>query len=274
MLMIGERINSSIKRIEDAIKAKDSAFIQQEAVRQVQAGAQVVDLNAGTLIKTESEELVWLIQTVNNAKGIDSSVRIALDSSNPVAIEAGLEELAKLGRAERTIINSVTADSEKLKVILPLVKKYNAQVIGLCMNDEGIPDEPKKRCQLGHEIQKAAEDLGVPRKSVFLDPLVLPVSTDVKKGFQVLESIRLLKEKDSEVMTVIGLSNISYGLPEKGLLNRTFLVMAMAVGLDAAILNPLDSQLMSMIKAAGVLLGHDDFCMNYIKAYRNGELKS
>lgn len=274
MLVIGERINSSIKRIEDAIKAKDSTLIQQEAIHQFQAGAHVVDINAGTLIKTESEELIWLLQTVFSAHGIEAGVRIALDSSNPAAIEVGLEELARLGRAEQTIINSVTADSDKLEGILPLVKKYDAQLIGLCMNDKGIPDEPKKRCQLGQSILKAAEDHGIPIKNIYLDPLVLPVSTDVKKGLQALDSIRLLKEIDSEVLTVIGLSNISYGLPEKSLLNRTFLVMAMDYGLDAAILNPLDTQLMSMIKAAEVLLGLDDFCMNYIKAYRNGELKS
>ncbi|WP_455392593.1 dihydropteroate synthase [[Eubacterium] cellulosolvens] len=274
MLVIGERINSSIKKIEEAIQAKDTAFIQREAQQQVAAGADVIDLNAGTFLKTEPEELVWLLRTVNEV--IDPEIGLALDSANPEALQAGLAELEQLSRGaedNKPIINSVTAEPEKLATVLPLVKKYDAQLVGLCMSAHGIPDEPEKRAALGSEILNAATENQIPASDIYLDPLVLPVSTDTKKGSQALETLRLLKFLNPEVKTIIGLSNISYGLPEKPLLNQAFMVMAMVYGLDAAILNPLDKRLMSMIKAGEVILGNDDYCMNYIKAYRAGELE-
>jgi len=269
VLIIGERFNSSIKKVEQAIQAKDSAFIQSEAKLQAEAGADVIDLNAGTLIKSEPEEIVWLIQAVREALG--GTVRIAIDSVNPKAIAAGLEEIAKVTGQEKPIINSVTAEKEKLDAVLPLAEKFRAVVVGMCMDENGIPEEPETRSELGGKILKAAAEYNISAQDVYLDPLVLPVSTDVKKGQVALTSIKLIKELDPEVKTIIGLSNISYGLPEKPLLNRTFLAMAMAMGLDAAILNPLDKQLMNMIKAAEVILGNDEFCMKYITAYRNGE---
>ena len=272
MIVIGERINSSIKRIEDAIKAKDTKAIQQEVRDQVHAGADVIDINAGVMIKSEAEDLIWLIQTVNATGELDGEVRLALDTSNPMVIEACLDELNKRGKAEQTLINSVTAEKDKLDLLLPLVKTYKAQLVGLCMNEKGIPEDPAERCKLGLEILKHADEHEIPKSAIYLDPLVLPVSTDIKKGVQVLEAIRLLKAEDPEILTVVGLSNISYGLPEKNLLNRTFLVQAMAFGLDAAIINPMDKQLMIMIKAANVLLAKDDFCMKYISAYRSGGL--
>ena len=269
MLIIGERFNSSIKKVEQAIQAKDTAFIQREAKLQAEAGADVIDINAGTLIKSEPEEIVWMIQTVREALG--NIVRIAIDSVNPKAIGAGLEEIAKVTSQEKPIINSVTAEREKLDAVLPLAEKFSAVVVGMCMDENGIPEEPETRSELGGKILNAAAEYNISAQDVYLDPLVLPVSTDVKKGQVALTSIKLIKELDPEIKTIIGLSNISYGLPEKPLLNRTFLAMAMAMGLDAAILNPLDKQLMNMIKAAEVLLGNDEFCMKYITAYRDGE---
>lgn len=273
MLVIGERINSSIKKIEKAIQSKDSSLIQQEAQQQEAAGANVIDLNAGTFIKTEPEELVWLIQTVTGV--VKTSTGIAIDTTNRDALEAGLGELMNSGRISdnKPIINSVTAEKDKLDAVLPLVKSYDAQVVGLCMNGHGIPDEPKKRCELGLEIITSGKENQIPIQDIYLDPLVLPVSTDTQKGIQALTALKLVKELDPEVKTIIGLSNISYGLPMKPLLNQAFMVMAMVYGLDAAILNPLDKRLMSLIKASDTILGNDEFCMNFIAAYRAGQLE-
>jgi 5-methyltetrahydrofolate--homocysteine methyltransferase len=273
LLIIGERINSSIKQVENAIIDKDAGFIINEVSAQIQAGAQIIELNAGTLLKTEPEELVWLIQTANQVPEFTEDISIALDSSNPEAIRTGLVELDKIQRTGNSILNSVTAESNKLNMILPLVKKFNTKVIGLCMDEHGIPESAEERTKLGLKILKCAEEFQINKTDVYLDPLVLPVSTDVNNGMKSLETIKLLKNKDREITTVVGLSNISYGLPMRNLLNRTFLVMGMAAGLDAAIVNPLDKKLMSMVKTAEVLLAKDGFCMKYITAFRNGELE-
>lgn len=272
MLVIGERINSSIKKVENAIIKKDTNYIQEEITAQIRAGAGVIDLNAGSFLKTEPEELIWLIRTIGEIPSFSQKIGIALDSSNPVAIKAGLEELNKNKLTTKTIINSVTAERAKLDEILPMVNQYDTQLIGLCMNEHGISESPQDRCKLGTKILDTAKEYGIKRTNIFLDPLVLPVSTDINNGNNAIETIKLLKSEDPEILTVIGLSNISYGLPMKGLLNRTFLVMALIIGLDAAILNPLDKNLMSIIKASETLLGNDEFCMKYIAAYRNGDL--
>ncbi len=273
MLVIGERINSSIKKIEKAIQSKDSGLIQQEAQQQEAAGANVIDLNAGTFIKTEPEELVWLIQMVTGI--VEASTGIAIDTTNLDALEAGLGELKNRRRISdnKPIINSVTAEKDKLDDVLPLVKRYDAQLVGLCMNRQGIPDDPKKRCALGSEILVKVKENQIPIQDIYLDPLVMPVSTDTQKGVQALTALKLVKELDPEVKTIIGLSNISYGLPMKPLLNQAFMVMAMVHGLDAAILNPLDKRLMSLIKASDTIMGNDEFCMNFIAAYRAGQLE-
>jgi 5-methyltetrahydrofolate--homocysteine methyltransferase len=274
VLVIGERINSSIKKIEQAILSKDAEFIKAEAMAQLKAGAHVIDINAGSILKTEQGDLIWLLTTIFEVIG--SEARIAFDSANPEILASALGRFKELYSRTpppgKPIINSVTADDAKLESVLPLVKKFDAQLVGLCMDKGGIPDEPEKRCELGEVILNTAKDHQISAENLFLDPLVLPVSTDTQKGLQALETIKLLKDLDPDVNTVVGLSNISYGLPMKALLNRTFLVMAMAAGLDAAILNPLDKRLMNFITAAEVILGRDDFCMKYIAAYRQGLL--
>ncbi len=273
MLIIGERINSSIKKIENAIVKRDTNYIQNEITSQIQAGSQVIDLNAGTLIKAEPEALVWLIQNMVGSTSFSPQIQIALDSSNPEAIRAGLEELDKLHLTRRTIINSVTAEKDKLEKILPFSEQFGTKLIGLCMDEQGIPAKPQVRYKLGLQILNTAERFKIDRDEVYLDPLVLPVSTDIQNGVKVLETLRLLKSDDPNILTVIGLSNISYGLPVKELLNRTYIAMAIAFGLDAAILNPLDKKLMSIIKTAETLTAQDEFCMKYINAYRNNKLE-
>jgi 5-methyltetrahydrofolate--homocysteine methyltransferase len=273
LLIIGERINSSIKNIEKAIINRDTKHIQKEVTAQIQAGSHVIDLNAGTILKAEPEALKWLIKTVMDSESYSNQIQIALDSSNPEAIRVGLEEIDKAQLTKNTIINSVTAEGSNLDNILPLTKEFGSKLIGLCMNDHGIPDQPSDRFKLGLQILQIADEYHIKHSDIYLDPLVLPVSTDINNGVKVLDTIRLLKSEDSNILTVIGLSNISYGLPIKELLNRTYLSMVLAVGLDAAILNPLDKKLMSSIKAAETLMAKDDYCMKYISAYRNNELE-
>jgi 5-methyltetrahydrofolate--homocysteine methyltransferase len=272
LLVIGERINSSIKNVEKAISEHDLEFIQAEVSNQLQAGAKVIDLNAGTFIKSELDELFWLIQGIKDLPGLTPEIGIALDSSDADIIEGGLEEMTKLGLPNKPMINSVTAEQEKLDNILPLVSKFDTHLIGLCMNENGIPNEPGDRVQLGLDIIKACSGYDIPKTNILIDPLVLPVSTDINNGLTVLKAIKLLKQTEPECITVMGLSNISYGLPKRELMNRTYITMAMLYGLDAAILNPLDKDLMAGIKATETLLGKDNYCMNYIKAYRDGKL--
>jgi 5-methyltetrahydrofolate--homocysteine methyltransferase len=274
VLIVGERINSSMKKVQQAIESKDSDFIMSEVKNQVEAGADVIDLNAGAFIGSETEDLVWLIDTAD--KILDKKARIAIDSVNPKAIIAALDELEKLERRSddnKPIINSVTAEEEKLREILPLVKQYDAQLVGMCMGEQGIPNSAQERCDMGNKILDEAEKIGIPAEDLYLDALVMPISTDVTKGKLTLDTIKLLKELTPTPNTIVGLSNISYGLPMKPLINQTFLAMALVMGLDAALLNPLDKRLMAMLKAGDTILGRDDFCMKYITAYRNGDLE-
>ena len=271
LLIIGERINSSIKIVEDAIKNRNSEAIKNEVSSQIIAGANVIDLNAGTLINNESEALTWLINNVNNVPEFNENISIALDSSNPKAIEVGLEEIERLEIKQKTIVNSITGEEDKNNRILTLVGNYQTKVIGLCMDATGISGNPEHRCEIGVEIIKKAKEYGIPKEDVYLDPLILPVSTDIQRGIQALDTLKGLKAKDPEILTVIGLSNISYGLPKRELLNRAFMVLALSVGIDGAILNPQDKRLMNIIKATETILGMDEYCMNYISAFRKGE---
>ena len=263
MLIVGEVINSSKKNIAAAIKALDQAGIQEVARQQWEAGANVIDVNAGTLMEDEPAALRWLVKTIQEVL----DVPLCLDSPDPEALRAALE--VHKGSA---LINSITAEKERFAAILPLVTKYNCNVVALCMDDAGMPADAVKRIEIGNKLVRDLESAGVNRDRIYLDPLVYPVSTDGSNGPAVLDAIRGLIMDNPGVHIICGLSNISYGLPVRPVLNKAFLIAAMTCGLDAAILNPLDTQLMSLLRATNVILNRDDFAMEYLTAYRQGKI--
>ena len=263
MLIIGERINGTRKRIGQAILARDREHIQQEARAQVAAGADFVDVNAGTQPDREPEDLAWLVSTVQAA--VDAP--LCLDSPNPAALEAGLA--AHRGRA---LVNSVTAEEARARSVLPLIRRFGAQVIGLTMDDRGMPSTAQARLEIARAIVAQAAACGIAPGDVLIDPLVRPVSSEPEQPAAVLEATAQIRASLPEVRVVYGLSNISHGLPNRRLLNQTFLAMGLAAGLQAALLDPLDTELMAVLRAAEALLGQDEFCLNYIAAHREGRL--
>ena len=266
MLIIGEKINSSRKDIKEMVKNKNKEFIQELAQKQVEGGAQMLDLNIGTIRKGEPEDMKWLIKTVQEA--VD--VPLCIDSPNHEAIEAGLEVYD--WRKGKALINSVTAEREKMKLIFPLVKKYKCSVVALTMDERGIPQDSKERFKIADELIRALTNKGIPMEDIYIDPLTLPVSANIQNSNTVLETLKRIKDLHPEVKTIIGLSNISYGLPERKLVNQSFVVLAVASGLDAVILDSTDQKIMALIKATNLLLGKDEFCGQYLKAFREGKL--
>lgn len=265
MLIIGEKINSSRKDIKDMVESKNKEFIQELAQKQVEGGAEMLDLNIGTIRKSKPENMRWLVKTVQEA--VD--VPLCIDSPNHEAIKAGLEVYDwDKGKA---LINSVTAEREKLDLILPLVKKYQCSVVALTMNEQGIPQKSKERFKIADGLIRKLASEGIPIEDIYIDPLTLPVSANIQNANIVLETLKRIKDSHPEVKTIIGLSNISYGLPERRLINQSFMVLAIASGLNAAILDSTDKDLMALIKATDLLLGKDEFCRQYLKAFREGK---
>ncbi|MGQ9780195.1 MAG: methyltetrahydrofolate cobalamin methyltransferase [Bacillota bacterium] len=264
MLVIGERINTSRKAMAPAVAARDAAFIQAEARSQVEAGANLVDVNCGTFVEEEPELLAWLVETVQAAV----EAPLCLDSPNPVALKNALP-LHK-GRA---MINSITAEKERWEKVLPLVLEYNARVIALTMDDRGMPETAEERLKVAAWLVENLVKHGVKEDDIFIDPLVRPVSTGSHYAVVVYETIRRVKEEFPGVHTVCGLSNVSFGLPARKLINQAFLVQTMAAGLDTVILDPLDKRLMSLLYAGELLLGRDEYAAGYLSAFREGRLE-
>ncbi|MCL6450893.1 MAG: dihydropteroate synthase [Acetobacteraceae bacterium] len=263
MLIVGERLNTSRKAVAAWVTSRDAAAVSAEARRQVEAGADCIDVNAGTALGQEPEALRWLVTVVQGAV----EAPLCLDSANPAAIREALS--AHRGKA---LINSITGERARFEGLLPLVKEHGCGVVALCMDEAGLPASAQDAVAKGSRLVERLLSEGVPPSDIYVDPLVRPISVDPVAGPSVLEAIRALKQRFPGVRTICGLTNVSFGLPLRRLLNRAFLVAAMAAGLDAAILDPLDARLMALMRAAEAVLGLDRHCARYLKAYRAGRL--
>jgi len=267
MIIIGEKINATTKRVAEAIGQRDVSFLQELALQQVEAGAHYVDVNAGRGQGSdqETEDLKWVLDVIRNV----TNVPLVLDSSDCRAIEVALDHY----HGETVMINSVNAEEEKMKVLLPLAMEHKADIIALVMDGGGVPKDVDGRIRACDVILDRATACGVPLEKVFVDPLAIPLSVDTTQGMVTLKTLEEIKSRYPSVKTTIGLSNASYGLPLRGTVNRSLLIMAMYLGLDSGILDPLDTKLMAHIKAAQVVLGNDPLCKSYLKDYRKGRIK-
>ena len=264
MLIIAERINATRKRVGAAFAARDAAVIQDEARRQAAAGADYIDVNAALSPQAEKDLMAWAVETIRTV----TDKPLSIDSAGPAVARAGLERLPK-GSA---FLNSISGETARLEAMLPLVAEFQTKVVALAMDDSGMPASTADRWRAIEKIFAAADSAGIPRDRIYVDPLVRPVSTNPEQVAQVLEMIRDITARGGGAKTVIGLSNISYGLPQRRHLNRTFLAMAAAAGLSAAIIDPLEPDMTSTILAAACLTGKDAYCMNYITAQREGRV--
>ncbi len=271
MLIIGENINASSRRVAEAIRTRNSTFFQELILRCAQ-NADYLDVNVGGgkgSTRQEIEDMKWLIDII--CKVTDKA--IVVDSANPEVIEAGLEQGMSL-RAERSnrvaIINSVNAEQARLEAIGPLVAKYQVDVIALAMDDNGIPSRVEERIRACDLILEGLSRYNIPSEKVYFDPLVLPIGVDTTQGQVTLKTLEQIKARYPKAKTVVGLSNISYGLPQRSMINDAFLLMLIYVGLDSVIVNPLHSNTIGSIELGEMLLGKDTHCKKYLKAYRIG----
>jgi 5-methyltetrahydrofolate--homocysteine methyltransferase len=258
-VVIGERINPTGRKLLAAeMKAGDFSRVEADAIAQVAAGAQVLDVNAGIPLADEPAlmaQAVKLVQSLTDAP-------LSIDSSVLEALESGLE--AYQGKP---LLNSVTGEEERLERVLPLVKKHGAAVVAICNDDTGISTDIDVRFEVAKKIVERAADHGIPACDVVVDPLVMPVGAMADAGVQVFKLIRRLRT-ELQVNTTCGASNVSFGLPNRPGLNPTFLAMAIGAGMTSAITNPMEAALMQAVRGANVLLDHDQQCSNWIQAYR------
>ncbi|MCD6169996.1 MAG: methyltetrahydrofolate cobalamin methyltransferase [Candidatus Latescibacteria bacterium] len=264
MLVVGERINTSRKAIKPAVEKKDAVFIQEEARKQAQAGATMIDVNCGTFVNEESEYLQWLVETVQEAVDLP----LCIDSPNPEAIKVALEH----HRNGKPLVNSITAQSDRFDQVLSLILENRSSVVALCLDDSGMPENIEDTLRIASTLVDKLTSAGVPEEDIYVDPVVRPVGTNPVYAKIVLESIRRITSEFGSVHTICGLSNVSYGLPLRRLLNQNFLTMCLYAGLDAVILDPLDQRMMSNLLASQALLGRDEMCLNYITAFREQRL--
>ena len=262
MIIIGEKINSTLKAVRPAIEAYDTETISNLAKSQAEAGSAYLDVNAGMFHNDESERLAWLVETVQAV--VDTP--LCLDSPSAAALEAAL----KVCRGQTAMINSITCEKERLESILPLVLEYKTKIIALCMDDSGMPETADGRYEIAKRLIGKLSDAGVKLDDIYIDPLVRPVSTGPHYGIAAIETIRRVKTEYPEVHIACGLSNVSFGLPQRKLINQAFLISAMNAGMDGAILDPLDKKLMAYIAATEALLGIDDYCVEYLEKFRAG----
>jgi 5-methyltetrahydrofolate--homocysteine methyltransferase len=264
MLIIGERINSTRQKIREAIAGRDAAFIIKEAAGQLAAGAGFIDVNCAMTEGDEIADMEWAVSVI---QGGFPDVSICIDSPDGLAIEAAIRAYKARGGL---MINSITAEAERIDKILPLALKAGARLIALTMDDKGMPDTAEDRTRIARHVLERVKKDGFDPKDLYFDPLIRPVSTEPSQAGEFLRSIPMIKALGAK--TICGLSNVSFGLPDRKLVNAAFLSMAVHSGLDAAILDPTDRLVYSSLKASLAVEGRDEYCASYIKTFRDGKL--
>jgi 5-methyltetrahydrofolate--homocysteine methyltransferase len=264
MLIIGERINSTRKSIFRAIESNDAALIQNDAKIQTDAGADYIDVNAGAFPDAEEERLKWLIAIVQGA----TALPLCLDSSNPQVISKVMPLVN-----QPPMINSISLTPAPLAILLPLIKQTGAKVIALCQAEGRLAQSVDDKIRIAQSLVEKVSAAGIPLDNLYIDPLIFPLANDVTSAGASLTAITKIMAMHPGVHTTCGLTNVSFGLPSRKLINRTFLVTAIAHGLDSAILDPTDPQLYGALKTAVMVMGKDRYCMNYLAAFKQGRLE-
>jgi 5-methyltetrahydrofolate--homocysteine methyltransferase len=261
LTLIGERINpSGRKRLAESLARGDMSMVRGEAMRQADAGAQAIDVNTSDAEIDEVEILPEAVKAVAEVVGLP----VVIDTSNHEALAAALEVCPG-----KPLVNSVTGEDSSLAAVLPLVKDYGCAVIGLCIDEQGIPKDVDGRLEIARKIVHATQETGIPREDLIIDPLALSVGADHRAGLVTLEVIAATA-RELKINVVYGGSNVSFGLPERSLLNRAYLAMAMAAGLTCVIADPLDVEMRRTVAACDLLLGRDEFAMRFIRRCRAG----
>lgn len=262
--IIGELINSTRKKVKEAVEDKDTDFIKDLVKRQVEAGAHWIDVNGGGRGGHEQEDMTWLLDVVQEVSG---EVPLSIDSNDPAILSMAYEKVKV-----RPMVNSISLESNRWSGLAPFLKGKDCDVLALCMDDTGLPKSLEEIFRRAGLLIDGLRELGFPNESIYMDPLVQPVSTDVTKGKMAMDAVAGIMQRHPGVHTCCGASNISYGLPQRQIINRTFIAMMIAYGLDSAILDPLDGKTMESVFTASMLAGKDRFCRDFLQAVRAGKI--
>jgi cobalamin-dependent methionine synthase I len=262
MLVIGERINATRKRIREAVLAGNADLIREEARKQVEAGAHMLDVNGGIEGK-EPEYLKWLVGIVQEV----TDVPLCLDSADPEALRQALPLCRK-----QAMINSITDEEARCQALLPVITEAHTKVVALCMSESGPPSGLEDRIATASRLVDRLTSAGVPLDDIYIDPCVFPASTGGEHGPALLEAVARIRALYPGVHTTCGVSNVSFGLPARKLLNEVFLMMLIGRGLDAAIIDPCDPGVIARVTAAEALTGRDEYCESYLLSFRAGKL--
>jgi 5-methyltetrahydrofolate--homocysteine methyltransferase len=261
MIVVGELINASRKKIGEALINQNADYVKNIAIEQHQAGADFIDVNAGIFVEEEPAYIKWLVENVQQAVNAPCSI----DSPSPAAIEAALS-----AHKGTPMINSISLEKERYNALMPIIAGTDFKIVALCMSDDGMPETVDDRLAIADKLINGLLQNNVDIDNIYVDPLVQPISTNKDFGMSFLDSVEQIVKRFKGVHTMCGLSNISFGLPNRLLLNQLFAVMAISKGLDGLIINPLDKRMMANMLAAEVLSGRDEYCVKFLQGYRAG----
>ena len=263
MIIIGEKINGTIPKVKHAIEEKNEEFIRDLAIKQAEAGAHYIDVCASTKPELEADTLIWLIDIVQDA--VD--VPLCIDSPNQRVIEKVFPSVKQPG-----IINSVSEEGDKCEVIFPLIKNTDWEVIALTCDNNGIPSGVETRVTITKNIVEKAAKHGIVPERIHVDPLVIALSTDNQSLLKFVETLEQVKKIYPEIKVTSGLSNISFGMPLRKVVNQNFFTLAIYVGMDSAIMDPLNRDMMATLLATEALMGRDRHCRKFSNAYRKNKI--
>jgi cobalamin-dependent methionine synthase I len=257
--VIGERINTTLKKVQAAVAERDAGYIENDVRMQTEAGATYIDVNAGARIGQEEADMKWLIEVVQGA----TELPLCLDSPDPKILE-----MAYALADKKPMINSISLEKDRFEPMIKYLEGKECRIIALCMDDSGMPKSIDDIVSRARSLVAELEQIGFKRDDIFIDPLIQPMSVDINNGSIAMDAVKRIMTELEGVHTTGGLSNISFGLPQRKIINRSFLAMMMAHGYDSAIMDPLDKDIMGILHTADMIAGNDQFCMNYIRGVR------
>lgn len=261
MIIIGEKINGTIPVVKEAIEKRDAAFIVERALRQAEAGADFIDVCASTAPELEIEALKWLMEVVQDA----TDTPLCIDSPNPRVIEAVFKYAKQPG-----LLNSISGEADKCEVLLPLLAGNTWEIVALTCDDQGIPKDVETKVKITEIMVEKAEKYGITTDRIHLDPCLLALATANESFLNFSAEISAIRKRYPDIHITSGLSNISFGLPGRAQVNRTFMALAIQAGMDSAVMDPTNTEMMGTIFATYALLGQDRNCRSYSKAFRAG----
>ena len=262
--IIGELINTTREKVKEATANRDAAFIQDLAQKQIDAGADWIDVNGGARAGQEEQDMTWLLEVVQEVSG---EVALSVDSNQPDILAMAYKKVRV-----KPMINSISLERKRWEGLLPFLKGKDCDILALCMDDTGLPKSLGNLLERADHLVSGLKDIGFAHESIYIDPLIQPISTDITKGKMAMEAVAEIMKRYPGIHTACGASNISFGMPKRRLINRAFITMMIAHGLDTAILDPLDGKTMEAVMTANMLAGRDRYCMSFLNAVREGKI--